>query len=217
MKEFFQPEAPKKEENPIDKDLFYKLTKQKLSQLFSMFPTSRECIDEFISENGDMFKDTENGDSMKVQLQQCGDIKDKRLFVETVFEILKPAYDHMFDALEGFTALEIKERVQVNEFLSYDIQENKLNVHVFSGGLEGSFAKYAEGLCEVARVIEQHKEVESVEAVSWIVVKHPKILERLGFTIEKEDNGQPKVETSNGEVTGHASMTREDFLKKYLK
>ena len=169
-----------------------------------------------LDENLEAIEATGDAEAIKFALQNCMRFTDKQLFAQAVFEALKPVLDRQFLEIDSFNPSPDK-RVVVNESLSYDIQGDSLRIHIFTGGL-GNLSRYVEGLDVVAEVLEQHPEVTTVDAISWIVVKHPDILERkLGFTVQREADKKPTAKIVDGEEIGYAYMDREDFLTKYLK
>jgi hypothetical protein len=218
MNETYKPEEKRDgsvTEQPMTRDLFYQMARQKFSYTFLKYSYGPERIAALIAENQEEIEVLENAEEIKSQLEVCLSLDDRDQYVEAVFQVLKPVLDKIFDTHQQVVISHPEERVLVaNELLTYDIKGDKLFIHVFSGGLDGKIGRYAEGLATVATTLETHQEVKMVEAWSWIVVQHPKILERLGFTVEKDGEGRPIV---FGDQQGHASMSREDFLMKYLK
>jgi hypothetical protein len=62
---------------------------------------------------------------------------------------------------------------------------------------------FNEGLKEVARRLKENPELNTVKKIairSWIVEKHPKVVERYGFSLEGVDS---------------ASMSRDDYIRRY--
>lgn len=193
------------------------MARQKFAYALEQTSSPEECIQSIINENLEVIGAIENSEAIKSALRECIQFTDKQLFADAVFEVLKPVLDMQFAKIAEEPINHPDQRVVVNESLSYDIHGDSLKIHVFTGGL-GSLTRYIDGLSTVAEALEQHPEVTTVDAISWIVVKHPDILERkLGFTVQREVDGKPTARTVDNEEIGYAFMTREDFLSKYLK
>lgn len=218
MHEVYKPELQLAEpirEQPMTRDLLYQMARQKLSYTFLKYSNGSERIAALIAENQEEIELLENAEETKDELKAYASLDDKDEFVDAVFKVLQPVIDRVFDEQQKVVEGRPESQVFVaNELLTYDFKEDKLFIHVFSGGLDGKIGRYTEGLVTVATALEVHPEVKAVEAWSWIVVQHPKILERLGFTVEKDNEGKPII---FGDQQGRASMSREDFLTKYLK
>ena len=75
-----------------------------------------------------------------------------------------------------------------------------------------------EGLEELAKTVKENQAVKRVEAISWIVADHPKILEKLGFTVvgEIDEEMRRKYYADDNRPIGRATVSREDFLRRYL-
>ena len=200
----------------IDRQVFDRMAQQKFAYALGLAPNAETCVQSILDENLEAIEATGDAEAIKFALQNCMRFTDKQLFAQAVFEALKPVLDRQFLEIDSFNPSPDK-RVVVNESLSYDIQGDSLRIHIFTGGL-GNLSRYVEGLDVVAEVLEQHPEVTTVDAISWIVVKHPDILERkLGFTVQREADKKPTAKIVDGEEIGYAYMDREDFLTKYLK
>jgi hypothetical protein len=216
MSEFFRPQVEKEakpEPQQENREMYYRTMQDKMSMVFDDYPTGQERIEAIIGSNSSVLDQMPNGSEIRERLRLCHGIQSKREFVGKVSEILRPLTDFILDNRDRLVSPGEEGRNQVNELLSYDIRGNQLYIHV--SGWEAKLTKYKEGLQEVAMVVRQNSDIETVEAVSWIVLEHPKILERLGFTVDKEA-GQVALDGQGDGIAGRAYMTRNDFLEKYL-
>lgn len=117
----------------------------------------------------------------------------------------------------GFTPL--------NEILSFNTHEDTAYIHLAPAetlGPKALIKNVKDGFVELARLLETEeglKEIKSVVASSWIVAKHPKLIESAGFTIDgpiDEKNRRGMFPGDTREIwTSH--MDRKEFLEKYLK
>ena len=104
-------------------------------------------------------------------------------------------------------------RTGVNDTLSYDLNTPaEIHIHIatlFTLNPAETIKQLEEGLHELALQLQTDPNLAQIELIkgrSWIVYKHPKLVERLGFTIIDKD-----------EEDGHAlaSISRDEFLKRY--
>ncbi len=114
----------------------------------------------------------------------------------------------------------------LNELLRYHIKDGtQIYLHVSPArtiGLQEQLRLLREGLSLLAKKLDSDselKKVESVNAVSWIVATNPGLLTKMGFTYKGTLNRQenPEYFSDDPRDVGEASISRGDFLKKYLK
>ena len=74
-----------------------------------------------------------------------------------------------------------------------------------------------EGLRDLADIVQKDENIQKITAESWIVGKSSKIMEKLGFQISSEEGRKVTDKRELGEEIKKAEISREDFLKKYLK
>ena len=196
----------------------YQVARQKIAFVFSKYQTGLERIEEIIAENGEEIDASENAAEIVGALRGLASQNEKGSFVDAVVDVLKPIIDRGFELKQQEFEADPEERVYVaNELLKYTIRSDKMTIHVLSGELATGVKKYIEGLSIVAEVLDQHPEVALIEAKSFIVLEHPRILESLGFTVDRDAEGRIMVEvTGEGKKRGRATMARENFLAKYL-
>lgn len=99
---------------------------------------------------------------------------------------------------------------ELNKVLAYEVKENRAEIHVPMVLTEGPLQLkklVIEGLQKLAHSIKTDRSfdhVAEIEGVSWIVFKHPRLVESLGFTIESQNDG-----------VGVATMSRQKLLEIY--
>lgn len=105
-------------------------------------------------------------------------------------------------------------RVNVNDALSYDLDNpTEIHIHVatlFTLSPSETIKHFEEGLHQLALRLQTDSNLAQINLISghsWIVYKHPGLIERLGFMISDKDD-------ETGQAL--ASMSRDEFLKRYL-
>ncbi|MBI2639849.1 MAG: hypothetical protein HYW90_03095 [Candidatus Sungbacteria bacterium] len=131
--------------------------------------------------------------------------------------------------IENFTPQEIEERIRavfiergfipLNRLLAYGIYKNEVHIHLLQDKIDDP-GLIRQGLSELAHKLTSNPELQNIDkitATSWIVAKHPKLMERLGFTIEGPITEELKKEHFAGEArnVSRCSMTKEELLKRY--
>lgn len=118
--------------------------------------------------------------------------------------------------------------IPINEILSYNIIDRYLYLHLApSTDLSISVKRklIQDGFRELANIVNSNLDIDEICASSNIVVKNPKLLEHVGFEIDKSISTRVgigiyrKVGGSVGfdnRPFGKATMSREKFLKRYL-
>lgn len=231
MREKFEPkfgEAETKEPDPLtneaeeekesQRELFYKRVKEGLRETFRSFPSGQERIKAVITEIP-MLTDDE-----KERLMPCGEISDEQEFVEDVFKVIERFADWRIADEKGFR----KEKVErmtgfkmVGDLLSYGMEQDLVHIHLtpISSADKIGAKKFEKELSELAEIIYSDPRVEKIRTTSWIVAEHPDLLEYFGFTVggpisEKE---KEKYFPNEEKPVWDACISREDFLKRYLK
>lgn len=114
--------------------------------------------------------------------------------------------------------------VKVNQLLGYtelDFDSSNLNIHVLPNRttlFRDKLKFFKEGFQDIAKVVNSEERIKKIVGDSWIVLEHPELAKKLGFKVEKDFKKEFRrifIEKTRkkSEVT---SMSREDFLKKYL-
>lgn len=108
----------------------------------------------------------------------------------------------------------------LSEMLDYEVGEknpNKIILHLRPSSTIPIGEKIKDvnmGLASLAQLLSVNSELSNITVISvssWVVKKNPSLFQKLGFTLE-EENDNDKL---GGERRGRIS--KEDFLKKYLK
>lgn len=156
-----------------------------------------------------------DGEGIKQSLQKLPAIENRDEFIESTFSLLGPFIDLRINNEEEFNRLrpesdelrpEGPELISVNEIFAYGLHEDSANIHLGLSGLSMREVKklFIEGLKELAKIIEVNKNISIIAGESWVIAQKPGIIEKLGFTVD------PKI-------TKRATISREDFLRRYLK
>lgn len=121
-----------------------------------------------------------------------------------------------FETLMRVDAAEENDLTIVNEALSYKIvresDQNQISLHVPTVFTKKPFemvALFEKGLRALALQLASDpslRDISKLTGYSWIVYEHPYIVQKMGFSIEEQD--------SEGHE-GLASISREDFMKRY--
>ncbi|MBI4114431.1 MAG: hypothetical protein HY445_01160 [Candidatus Niyogibacteria bacterium] len=173
--------------------------------------------------------------------------EDKAAKLENIFEELRVTSTESEEDLahaattklyafitENFTAQEIEARIRsafveqggfipLNEILSYGIYRNEAHIHLAPARtkpVRETTELIKQGLSELARKITSDKELRDIDlitATSWIVAKHPKTMERLGFTTEGPITDEMKREHFADETrdVSKCYMSKEELLRLY--
>lgn len=176
--------------------------------------------------------DEEAVQKILAEVAQCSAIDDREQFIVKTSAIVKPIIDLRVSHPQEFEKMKrvafVKEGgfIPLNEILSYEFDEGIIYLHlaqakelIKSSGVKNVLDLITDGLEKLSEVVKEDESIKKIVATSWIVAQSPKILERLGFTIEGEIDEEAKVRHFVGETrpVSRASMTRGEFLAKYLK
>ena len=106
----------------------------------------------------------------------------------------------------------IKEELGIypNEHFMFDLIDDSAMIHIPPSRDVDLITLYNElkkGFQTLAWYIEDKDHITKVIGESWITTQHPKFVKRLGFTVE------PAI----GEHEAIAIISKEEFIKKYLK
>lgn len=202
------------------KERLYETARTKINVLFDSHGTGRERVDALRSEI-DAAEFLENKEAMKIELETCIDIKTKKEFIDAVFRIIKPIVDLRLEKPELFVRENeiTREFMRLNEVLSYEIRGNTIDVHMLpEERAEHFLTKSKAGLQKLAKIVDENKNIDTIEITSWIIAEHPELIERFGFVIDGEiSEAIRKTDFSEEErKIFKAHVARNDFLKKYL-
>lgn len=154
-------------------------------------------------------------------------IDDADKFTEAMMPVIEQFVRFRIEQPEEYErmAREIFVRVSnftpLNQLLSYGRHENTLHIHIAPNenvGIKDKLHFLREGLNKLAQVVEADQEITEVTGTSWIIAKHPKLLESLGFTVLGEIDDEKRQKHFSGETrpVAEAYISREDLLEKYL-
>lgn len=183
-------------------------TKRGIDSLFKSYESGEERISTMIKHFNDIdiLKYIENSEEMLSRLQACASIQDRVEFVNAVFDAVQPEIELRMKKPELFIFEEDEgQHIDINGLLSYELSgEDFINVHLLPDERSSEvMTKFNEGMSKLAEMVNSHEDIKLVKAGSlWIIKKHPKLVEKVGFTIIGENE---------------AYMTREVLLEKYLK
>jgi len=120
---------------------------------------------------------------------------------------------------------------RVNKILGYQILPDtyqSLHIHLAPAndlGVGEKIRLIKDGFKKLAVVISSNTDIQKVYAVSWIVARQPKFMEKMGFEIEDSIDvklllGSMRVVSAltnrDTRPRAMATMSREKFLERYL-
>jgi len=158
-------------------------------------------------------------------LQACGDIPEKELFLDAVMKALGPVLkirESHADKFEEAQARAMNESggfVEINRLLSYEKIGSEIQLHAPAGRTVGNkLGLYREGMRKLAEIVEKDPEVEKITAMSHLVAKHPGLFTAVGFGVyEISDEIRQKHFIHEDREIKVAEIDREKFLKRFLK
>ena len=126
--------------------------------------------------------------------------------------------------VENYTPEDLEEKIRVNtaerygwttvnEAFAYNIDGNNIAIHVpamFTKTTMEMMRLFKEGLRTLAQRLVEDQSLANIEKIvgeSWIIYEYPLVIKKMGFEIE---------EIYKKEQKGTASITRENFVAKYL-
>lgn len=155
-------------------------------------------------------------EQIETDLQRCLEAPDRESFIALVTAAVQPITDYRCDHYAEFQQrmreefLEHNQFLPLNEVLSYgEGPPGTIHIHLAPAeDIQNLLTQVKDGLVRLAALFKEHPEWQAVNAKSWIIEQHPRIIERLGFTLD------PPRENSD-QSTGSATMTRDDLLQRY--
>lgn len=191
--------------------------KNNWGKLFDEFQDPQERIEVLLSRMEWIFEiNVVDGKKILENLQGLSEENDRQEFINKIVEALSPILELSKKNPEVFEEAQRKFVQEkggnvVNEVFYYDMHEGGVEIHVFPAKSLGPAKikkKFLEGLRELANVIEKDSSLTTIKAVSWIIFEKPALVELLGFTVTGMNEEQRE---------GNAEISREEFLKRYLK
>ena len=219
----------KQEEKKEDREIAE--AKRNIGAFFDKHEDGQKIVKDILSKIEPFLRsDLIDGDKVRQSLKGCSTIKDREEFIEKVLSALGPISDLKKNNPGAFEEIERKAFIEgveargfkkINEILSYGVSEDFVHIHLAPArqfGISGLKKMTQEGLEELAKTVKENQAVKRVEAISWIVADHPKILEKLGFTVvgEIDEEMRRKYYADDNRPIGRATVSREDFLRRYL-
>lgn len=166
-------------------------------------------------------------EDIRRRVEACRDLTDEAAFVDQAFQAVQPLIAHQVDHPDIARQIfhERHNFTQLNEVLSYGLAEEGTVAHIHlapATDIANLRTTVIDGLCELARRMKADPvelgRVGRVAASSWIIAEHPRIMERLGFTIDgpiSEAGAQRALEHGETRPSLRAHIDRDDFLNTY--
>lgn len=188
--------------------------KKEINAIYKSYTTNRERVDIVKEAVKNVSQNVENPDVVLANIEACVVIENKKKFVDAIFQAALPLINLKIHRPGPFVPAgeDSRERIRFNNLLSYEIKGDCLNLHISPNQTIGNAPKeIIEGFHGLAELVRDKKEIKKIEGESWIVAQHPRVAERLGFTLDEKNS-----RSETGKVIRKAYMTRDDFLRRYL-
>jgi len=207
------------ERNNISEDkteIYRNMARKKIRALFEYYGNGKDSVEALMMGLKEVL---DNNQDIKETLDNFRNVNDEEKFVGEVSDILAPFFkSFVHNALEDS---QNSDRKFLNEVLSYNLVGDSVQIHIFDGEKKYKIVRdVKEGLEKLAEVVANNPEIKKVEAISWIVTKHPKLIEdKMGFIIGGDVDEKyidEHFSEDDGEIK-RAYIMRDDFLKKYLR
>ena len=200
----------------------------RVNSLFDEIPDGTQRIAELKRRLGTLlqFIDKPPGE-LNAELDSCAEILSKEEFVAKVTAILKPIADASVQRPQEFEKVAREEfRAQggftpVNDLLAYGIHDTVMHLHAMqnkTAELRQKLGMLKDGMKRIAQIVRDNEAVQEVTATSWIVAEHPKLLERMGFTVEGPITDEMRAKHFQGDprAISLAKISREELLRRYV-
>lgn len=208
-----------------------------VEQVFDLNKTGEERVTEILQKIKPILKSgLFDEDGIIAQINQAGEIEDKKTFAAKIVSVLTPILELRAkdpDAFEKLSRAPEEEKfTELNEVFSYNEISNLEGKKSFLIHLpvDGEKRKrlglikigrmFEQGMQKLAKITAESEGISKIEATSKLVKQYQRLMKTLGFTvtgpIDEELRRAHFRETKPGEVY-HSEMSREDFLKRYLK
>lgn len=145
-------------------------------------------------------------EQIEASLQRCLGAPDRESFIALAKAAVQPITDFQRDHYSEFQQrlreefLEHNRSIPMNEILSYgEGPPGTIHVHLAPAeDIPNLLTEVKDGFVRLAALFNEHPEWQTVNVKSWIVEQHPRIVERLGFTLEppREGSGKPSGSSS---------------------
>jgi hypothetical protein len=180
-------------------------------------PLSGRVIRQIESRMSDFFLG-ESGSEMKSRLRTYeGD--DLGLISKMLGEWVIERYGSA-NSFEEAVREQTQEREEIeplNSLLNFGVHEDRLHLHVYPAGSLGTreqLGQLRDGFQKLAERLKDKdlEHIQIIEGISWIVEKNPRLLEHLGFVIDRDEDGEM---WTDGHGNARATISRENFLTKW--
>ena len=169
----------------------------------------------------------EDDNQVMSNLDKCVKIENKDDFIIAIIDALKPLRDAKINDPEGFEEaqrqgwVESSNFTKINDLISYGIDEGTMHIHVAPNETTSNAKKLSmlkEGMGGFAKAVKKNEAIEKITGTSWIVAEHPRLLEKLGFTVEGDIEDEERERFFAGETRDihRANINRDELLSRYL-
>lgn len=201
-----------------------------LADLFRNNSTSEERMAKFRQNIGGFVKSAGeylDVPALELSLQQCAAAMTEEEFIERGLAAVRPIIALQIDRpdLARKAFYERHEFTPLSRALSFGVTEDGYVAHIHlapAADIRNLREDVTEGLHKLADLIrenpDQYQALERITATSWIVSEHPRVLERLGFTIDgpvSEASARHRREQGETRPASRAHIDIPDFLAKY--
>lgn len=109
----------------------------------------------------------------------------------------------------------------INDLLSYGREDGLIHIHLAPAktlSVKEKIAAVRDGLTRLATIVHADESMKQIEATSWIVARHPKLMKKLGFTVTGpiDDGMRQRRFREETRPVSHAVINREEFLRRYF-
>lgn len=161
-----------------------------------------------------------DGQTLSPEIENCCSAENKEEFLKRAAGLMKTyilTRRRDVEGVERVAALAEKGRTVINEILDYETTPDGqiIKIHIWPKdknkvrSVKEIKNLMLSGLSELAEVVKNNANVQTVEAYSHLVKKHPKLVEKLGFTLGED------YATGEGKEGRGSSISRQDFLDRY--
>lgn len=225
-------EAPKKREHAVDP----KVVRQRVEMSYDLFEEGadrlaglkKEMVDRLARTVPDRAEDLKEHFGSIETTKADGSAMTKEEIIDAVSTSLSEFFDANFTA-EDLEQVSRKAFVresgftELSKLLSFNTRGKEAYIHLAPGRTmrpKQLINDVRAGLQELAKRVETDeslKDVDSVHATSWIVARHPKLMERLGFTVTGaiEEELRRKRFADDTRDIWHGEISKEDLLRLY--
>ncbi len=211
---------------------FYNEVKFGFEREYNLNDNNKDRIEKILSgikvffDMDDSPLDTEE---IKEAFRACtGETKEE--FIESLMVAVKPFIDLkvsdpvLFEEWERSLFMTGDKDHKINQLVGYEEDDDGwLNMHFASNKYISSDQKrklpkmFVESMRHLAELAKKDESIRGINAESWIVAKHPKMVERYGFEVtgevpEQEIEGEEPIKTE--EMWG-AFITRDKLIEKF--